>query len=105
MRGYLQRVVNDRDVDAVDGLVSPAYVGRGGGWPETIEDLRAFYERQREERPDWHIEVVETVEVAGSVVVRAFAGRPDAHEVEWLAHYRWSEGRITEIDLLELRSV
>jgi hypothetical protein len=117
VRAYLQRVVNDRDSAAVDELVSAAYQGSGHGWPITRPELRTFYEWQSRTRPDWHIDVQDTVEVADCVVVRAHAGgtvsqdeegrplaAPRSSAVEWLAAYRLAEGLITRIDLLAIRS-
>jgi hypothetical protein len=39
----------------------------------TLPDLRSFYEWQAATRPDWHIDVQETIEVDDCVVVRAHA--------------------------------
>lgn len=101
VRDYLDRVVNRRDVSAVDDLVAPGYRGGGSGWPATRDDLRRFYADQARERPDWRIDVQETVQVGDSVVVRAHAG--DAtRQVEWLAHYRIAEGTLREITVLAL---
>jgi hypothetical protein len=116
VRDYLERVVNERDLSAVDELVSADYRGGGFGWPEDVTALRDFYRWQAASRPDWAIEVQETVEVDGCVVVRAFAGgtitddehgrplaAPAQRAVEWLAMYRLAAGQITEIRVLELR--
>ena len=116
VRGYLHRVVNTRDLTAVDDLVSPSYRGRGYGWPEDVDALRAFYRWQAGSRPDWTIDVQQTVEVAGCVVVRAYAGgtiaddeqgrplaAPTQHAVEWMAMYRIENCLITEIEVLALR--
>jgi hypothetical protein len=106
---YLERVVNRQDLTALDEMVSPRYTGRGPEWATTIDELRRFYTDQILERPDWHIDIQETVEVGDSVVVRALAGgtvRLDgvAHRkrLEWLAHYRVEGQRITEINLLAI---
>jgi hypothetical protein len=70
IRTYIDRVVNRRDLTAVDELVSPDYRGTGPDWPATtIEKLRQFYIDQYRDRPDWHIDVQETVEVGEDVVV------------------------------------
>lgn len=116
VRGYIDRVVNRRDPAAVDELVSVDYTGGGHGWPSTLPELRAFYEWQAHTRPDWHIEVQETIEVDDCVVVRAFAGgtiskdeqgiplaAPKASAVEWVAAYRLADGQITRIDVLALQ--
>jgi hypothetical protein len=71
---YVERVVNRRDLSAVDELVSTEYRGSGPDWPTTLEELRQFYRRQARDRPDWHIEIRETVELGDSVVVLARAG-------------------------------
>jgi hypothetical protein len=106
---YIERVVNRQDLTALDEMVSPLYAGRGPEWATTIDELRRFYTDQILERPDWHIDIQETVEVGDSVVVRALAGgtvRVDgvAHRkrLEWLAHYRVVGQRITEINLLAI---
>ena len=59
------------------------------------------------DRPDWHIDVQSTVEVGDSVVVRAEAGgtvtvdgKPSHRRLEWLTHYRVTDGLIAEINLL-----
>ena len=105
--GYIDRVVNRRDATAVDELVSSDYRGSGPGWPTTIEALRRFYEDQRRDRPDWRIDVQESVEVGDSVVLRAYAsgtvienGIEGRKAVEWLTHYRFRSGRISEINVL-----
>ena len=113
---YLERVVNQRDLSAVDELVDPSYVGSGSAWPADRESLRAFYRWQAVSRPDWHIDVQQTVAVGESVVVRALAGgtvsatetgrplaAPESRAVEWLAAYRVSGGLITAIDVLAIR--
>jgi predicted SnoaL-like aldol condensation-catalyzing enzyme len=113
VRRFLDRVVNARDLTAVADLVSPDYVGSGPGWPEDREQLLAFYEAQARLRPDWHIDVLETVEVGDWVAVRAHAGghvghddlgqplpRPARRDLEWLATYRLVGGRIAEVRLL-----
>lgn len=66
-------------------------------------------------RPDWRIEVQQTVELGDCVVVRALAGRTIAHDeygspkaapstqsVEWLAAYRVRDRLITAIDVLAI---
>ena len=112
---YLTRVVNQRDLSAVDDMIAADYTGGGHGWPETLAELRDFYEWQATSRPDWHIEVQKTVAVGDCVVVRAEAsgtvteferGRPlaapTARHVEWLAAYWVSHQRIRRIQVLSL---
>ncbi len=116
MRDYLARVVNGRDLGAVDEIVSPGYVGTGNGWPVDRDSLRAFYEWQAWSRPDWHIDIQDALCVGDCVVVRAFAGgtvtddaagrplaAPASRAVEWLAAYRVAHGQIARIDLLAIR--
>ena len=110
VRAYPERVVNDRDWQAVDELVLPEYVGKGDGWPEDRDALRSFYRWQAETRPGWRIDVQETVELGDCVVVRALAGGTATEEgvarredVEWLAAYRLAGGRIAQIELLALQ--
>ena len=52
VRAYLQRVVNERDVTAMDTMVRPDYRGSGGDWPADIASLREFYQGQARLRPD-----------------------------------------------------
>ena len=112
-REYIERVVNQHDMSAVDEIVSRDYVGGGHGWAETIEDLREFYGRQSRTRPDWHIDVQETAEVGEWVAVRAFAGGREAYNedgspqspplltsVEWLSIIRVVDRKIAEIRLV-----
>lgn len=116
VRAYLDRVVNDRDLTAVDELVAPDYVGSGHGWPVDRDALRAFYSWQAQARPDWHIEVQEVVAVADRVVIRAHAGgtvaadeagrplaAPSQGAVEWLATYTVTDGLIAAIEVLAIR--
>jgi hypothetical protein len=116
VRRYLDAVVNQRDLAALDAMVSADYRGGGHGWPHDLPALRAFYRWQAAARPDWRVEVQETVEVGDCVVVRAFAGgaiaarerhRPEAapslDSVEWLAVYRISDELISDIDILAIR--
>jgi hypothetical protein len=116
VRDYLERVVNQRDVTAVDDLVAADYQGFGHGWPSDVDALRHFYVRQAEFRPDWRIDVQETMELNDVVVVRAYAGGFVSHDaagaplvvpyrkhVEWLTAYRMRNGSITEIRLLSVR--
>jgi predicted SnoaL-like aldol condensation-catalyzing enzyme len=109
---YIERVVNQRDLTAVDELVARDYRGSGPGWPTTIGALRQFYEDQMRDRPDWHIHVREAIELGDSVVLRAHASgtaidggvaRPRA--VEWMTHYRFGDGRIREINVLAVVNV
>lgn len=115
IRAYLQRVVNERDVTAVDSLVSPDFRGSGNGWPADIAGLREFYRDQAQRRPDWHIDVQETIEVGEWVAVRAMAGgtmvtddlgiadvSPFAKAIEWMALFRVVSGRITETRLVSV---
>jgi hypothetical protein len=104
---YIERVVNQRDLTAVDDLVSPDYSGSGPEWATDIHELRRFYEDQVRDRPDWHIGVQSTVELGDSVVVRAQAGgtvtvdgKQRHRRLEWLTHYRVTDGLITEINIL-----
>jgi predicted SnoaL-like aldol condensation-catalyzing enzyme len=106
---YIDRVVNRRDITAVEQLVSPSYTGSGPGWPTTYEALRRFYLDQYRDRPDWHLDVVSTVELGQHVTVLANAGGNVLFDGEWrpryltlLAHYRVTEGRIRSIDILEV---
>ena len=116
IRHYLGRVVNDRDVSAVDELVSPEYVGSGHGWAPDRDKLREFYTWQACTRPDWHIDVQETVEVSDWVAVRAHGGGTVTHDeagqalqtpyrsaVEWLAAFRLVDGRLVETRFLSVR--
>jgi hypothetical protein len=113
VRTYLQRVVSDRDLTAFDDMVSADYLGSGPGWPGDRDGLRAFYQSQATLRPDWHIDVRETVEVGEWVAVRAHAGGTVAHDklgaglqtpflkaIDWLAVFRVVNGRIVETRLL-----
>ncbi len=117
VRGYLERVVNSRDVTAVDDLVASDYRGFGHGWPADVDALRQFYVRQAELRPDWRIDVQETMELDDVVAVRAYAGGIVSHDaggsplvtpyrkdVEWLTVYRIRDSRIKEITLLAVRN-
>lgn len=106
---YIDRVVNRRDVTALDDMVAAEYRGSGAGWPTTIEQLRQFYETQARDRPDWHIDVEEAVELRDSVVIRAHAygtvrdsGQARTKSLHWLTHYRVVDRRITEINVLEV---
>ena len=116
MLGYLERVVNQRDLSAVDELVDPSYTGSGWGWPVDRDALREFYHWQALTRPDWRIDVQDVISVGSSVVVRAHAGgtisadetgrplaAPTSGAVEWLAAYSTRDGLITAIDLLAIR--
>ncbi|MEO6714560.1 MAG: nuclear transport factor 2 family protein [Mycobacteriales bacterium] len=118
VRDYLDRVVNRRDLTALDDLMSPDYRGEGPGWPTDIASLRRFYEWQAQCRPDWRIDVQETVEVGDSVAVRAYAGgtivQDDDGEplpasfrrdVEWLAVYRVTSGRVAEIRVMTVQEL
>ena len=104
---YIERVVNRRDTDAIEDLVSAEYNGSGPDWPTTISELRQFYRQQAQDRPDWHIEIRETLELGDSVIVLARAGGhvmvdgvPEQRRLDWLAHYRLHDGLIAEINLL-----
>ena len=112
---YLARVVNERDLAAVEEMVALDYSGGGHGWPQTLGELVSFYEWQAATRPDWHIDVKETIAVGECVVVRAEAGGtvmedepgrpvavPTRRRVEWLAAYWVSERRIRRIQVLSL---
>lgn len=106
---YIDRVVNRRDLTALDDMVAVEYRGSGPGWPTTIEQLRQFYETQARDRPDWHIDVREAVELGNSVVIRAHAygtvhdsGQARTKSLDWLTHYRFADGRISEINVLEV---
>ena len=116
VRDYLERVVNRRDISALDELVSVDYRGGGHGWPGDVTALRTFYRWQAQVRPDWSISVQDSIEVGGCVVLRAFAGgtiadeeqgrplaAPTQRAVEWLAMYRVEDERILEIQVLEVR--
>ena len=107
IKSYIERVVNQRDLTALDDMVSSDYVGSGPDWPTQIDELRQFYVDQMHDRPDWHIDVQGTVELGDSVVARAKAsgtvavdGRPRRKRLEWLAYYRVVDRRITEINVL-----
>jgi hypothetical protein len=39
---YIERVVNRRDLTAVDDMVSADYVGSGQEWPTDVDELRRF---------------------------------------------------------------
>jgi hypothetical protein len=104
VRSYLEIVVNH-------------YEGRGHGWPQDRPALAAFYEWQATTRPDWRIEVQQTVELGDCLVVRALAGgtiahdeygspkaAPSTHAVEWLAVYQVRDRLITAIDVLAIEN-
>ena len=101
MRDYIDRVVNRGDADAVGELVAPGYTGHGHGWPADREALREFYAHQARARPDWRIDVQETLEVGEWVAVRAHAGDA-SRQVEWLALYRVDDDRVAEIRIVAL---
>jgi predicted SnoaL-like aldol condensation-catalyzing enzyme len=106
VRAYIDRVVNQKDLSAVEELVSPEYRGAGCGWPGDLDALRRFYADQVKRRPDWRIDVQETIEVGEWVAVHARAGGMEGgrrRDVEWLATYRVSAGRVAEIRVLELK--
>ena len=109
IRDYIERVVNRHDMGAVDEMVSPDYTGGGYGWAENFEALREFYDIQNRTRPDWRINIQETIEVGEWVAVRAYAGGNEAYDedgsrrpppyltsVEWLAIFHVVKSRIVE---------
>lgn len=107
VRSYIERVVNQWDVTAVDDMVSTDYLGRGPAWATNIEQLRQFYVDQMRDRPNWRIEVQGTLELGDSVVAKALAsgtvmtdGSHGRKCLEWLTHYRVVDRRITEINIL-----
>jgi SnoaL-like domain len=79
IREYIERVVNQHDISAVDEMVSPDYTGGGYGWPENVAALQEFYDRQNRTRPDWRINIQQTVEVGEWIAVRALAGGMEAY--------------------------
>ncbi|MEO8329994.1 MAG: ester cyclase [Candidatus Nanopelagicales bacterium] len=116
IRRYYDRVVNARDLAAIDDLVAPNYVGSGLGWASTLEKLREFYIWQATYRPDWRIDVQDTLQVADWVAVRAHAGGTVSHDdvgqpldasyrraVEWLTVSRIVDGRLSETRFLSVR--
>jgi len=110
VRRYIDRVVNQRDLTAVDDMVSSEYRGSGPEWATDIDELREFYVDQMRNRPDWRIEVQGSVELGDSVVVRALAGGTVTVDgvsrrknLEWLSHYRVLDRRITEINILSIK--
>lgn len=115
IREYIERVVNQQDLSAVDEMVSSAFVGAGPDWPGTFQELREFYARQHRARPDWRIHIQETVAVGEWSAVRALAGGEKAyHEdgspqsppfvtsLEWLTIYRIVDRKILEIRLVSV---
>jgi len=110
VRDFLHRVVNTQDSAAVDELVAPDYLGDGYGWPPTRAELRAFYEAQVTTRPDWRIDVQDTIEVGDWVAVRAYAGgtlvaadgTARRQDLEWLTAYRVADGLIAQTRILSL---
>jgi hypothetical protein len=81
IRDFIEQVVNEHDLSAIDKalneMVSPEYRGTGSEWQHLAPDfeaLRAFYRRQAIQRPDWRIDIQETIEVGEYVAVRALAG-------------------------------
>jgi hypothetical protein len=112
-REYVERVVNQHDMSAVDEMVSPDYVGGGHGWAANMEELREFYRRQNRLRPDWRIDIQETMEVGEWIAARALAGGQEAYNedgspqspsfltsVEWLSTIRVVDRMIVEIRLV-----
>jgi hypothetical protein len=115
IREYIERVVNHHDMSAVDQMVSPDYTGGGYGWPENVAELREFYDRQNRARPDWRIDIQQTVEVGEWVAVRALAGgmeaynedgtrrsRPYITAVEWLTIFHVVNSRIVETRVISV---
>ncbi|HVF19988.1 MAG TPA: nuclear transport factor 2 family protein [Mycobacteriales bacterium] len=110
VRDYFERVVNRQETGAVDDLVSPGYRGEGYGWPADRDSLRAFYTQQKQTRPDWRIDVQETVETGEWVAVRAYAGgtvvgedgASHRQDLEWLTAYRVIDGMVAETRILSL---
>ena len=115
IREYIERVVNQHDMSAVDEMVSPDYTGGGYGWAENVAALREFYDRQNRTRPDWRIDIQQTVEVGEWVAVRALAGgmeaynedgppqsRPYVTAVEWLTIFHVVNRRIVETRVISV---
>jgi hypothetical protein len=115
IREYIERVVNQHDMSAVDEMVSPDYTGGGYGWAENVAALREFYDRQNRARPDWRIDIQQTVEVGEWVAVRALAGgveaynedgtrqsRPYVTAVEWLTIFHVVNSRIVEARVISV---
>jgi hypothetical protein len=112
MRRYIQRVVNEHDLSGVDEMVSPHYRGIGPDWERlapNFETAREFYRRQAIQRPDWRIDIQETIELGEYVAVRAYAHGVQAFdddgasrrppfpiEVEWFTVSRIVDGKIVE---------
>lgn len=113
IRDYLRRAVNEHDLTAVDELVSPQYRGTGPEWQHLAPDFRAlreFHRRQAAQRPDWRVDVQESIEVGEYVAVHALAGGRQALDEdgaprqppfptsgEWLTVYHVVDGRIVEV--------
>jgi hypothetical protein len=115
IREYIERVVNQHDMSAVDEMVSPHYTGGGYGWPENVAALRELYDRQNRARPDWRIDIQQTVEVGEWVAVRALAGgmeaynedgtrqsRPYITALEWLTIFHVVNSRIVETRVISV---
>ena len=114
-RAYIERVVNQHDMSAVDDMVSSSYTGGGYGWARDVQALREFYDRQNRMCRDWRIDIQETAEVGSWISVRAFAGGREAFNedgspqqppfptrVEWLALFHVVERMIVETRIISL---
>lgn len=117
---FIEHVVNEHDLRAIDEalehMVSRDYRGTGTVWQlwaPDFDQLRRFYRRQAVQRPDWRIEIQQTVEVGEYVAVRALAGGSLAFDEdgapqkspfptagEWLSIYRVVDGRIMEANVV-----
>jgi hypothetical protein len=114
IREYIERVVNQHDMSAVDEMVSPDYIGGGYGWAEDVATLREFYDWQSRARPDWRIDIRQTIEVGEWIAVRALAGGKDTCSedgtpkppyvtaVEWLTIFHVVSSRIVETRVISV---
>lgn len=110
VREFMECVVNSHDLNTIDRavneMVSPEW---HGDMAPDVEGLRAFYHRQAIQRPDWHIDAQETLEVGEYVATRALAGGKLAFDqdglpwqpgypiaVEWLTVTRIVDGKAVE---------
>jgi predicted SnoaL-like aldol condensation-catalyzing enzyme len=101
-RRWNEEIVNGKKLEAFDQVLHENYTNRSGSdssWAPTMEGLepaKSYFGELFQRQPNWQVTLQDVIGEGDTVAVRGIFANDGKTVANWIAFYRFSEGKIVD---------